>query len=205
MSAELITIDFPAADVAALRRAMKRNQRELKKSLPQAVKFAAGAVAGAMSASTKVAPKRRPYEKLKTGRRPPQKKYGVESYKTGKKETSEYYAVGVRELHQSKVTTIANRGLAKGSWFWGLRALRQTTAGTTAGITKTAKNRAKRHVSVDLNLRSDNPTIVIRNKLPYIMDALRNGPQDVATAMRRAADRMHHIMDARLARMARGK
>ena len=77
-------------------------------------------------------------------------------------------------------------------------------AGSGAGVGKSAKRYAQQWIDVAKQLRGNNPTVTIRNRLGYILDALRGGPQDVTTAMARGARQMAKIIDAKAAKAGFG-
>lgn len=185
-------------DIRDLQRQMRRAESELGKSTPQAVKFAAWAVARSLGASTRVAKKYRPYKAASTTRKRV-KKFIVTSHRRGGANTFPVYAPSVAELKRTPYVRIGNKGLAKGSWMWGIRAL-GSVAGSGAGVGKSAKRYAQKWIDVAKQLRGSNPTVTIRNRLGYILDALRGGPQDVTTAMARGARQMEKIIDAKAAK-----
>ena len=100
---------------------------------------------------------------------------------------------------KSKRRIIKNRGLAKASWMWGVKAL-GSASGFGGEMTAAAKKTANRFVTTMQRLKGDNPEVRIKNSLPYITDALKGGPQDVSTAMRRAASQMEKVIDANIAK-----
>ena len=200
--ADAFTIEFARGDVAALQHQMRRAEKLLGKSSGQSVRFGAWAAAKSLGASTKVSGKYRPYEEKETTRGGV-KKFEVTSHKRGGKNTFDWYARGVRELKKGPAR-IANRGLAKGSWMWGIRAL-GSGAGAGKDVSAVAKSRSRNKTVVVKSLTGSNPCVRITNRLGYIMDALRGGPQDVSTAMGRAARQMAKIIDAGVAKTVFGK
>ena len=191
--ADGFTIDFPHADVRALARQMARAEKELGKSTGQAVRFGAWAVASSMGASTKVSKQKRPVREVSTTRKT-QRKFEITSHKTGSAHKFTRYAAGKREINRSRFVRVGKSGLAKASWFWGIKAL-GSSRGSGGKMTKSAKTSGKRFMQVYKNLKGSNPSVTIKNGLGYIMDALRGGPQDVSTAMARGAKQMAHIID----------
>jgi len=200
--ADAFTIEFPRGDVAALQHQMRRAEKLLGKSSGQSVRFGAWAAAKSLGASTKVSDKYRPYEEKETTRTGV-KKFEVVSHATGKKSTFDWYARGVQQLKRGPAR-IANRGLAKGSWMWSIRAL-GSAQGSTKDVSPMAKKRSRDKVSVYKDLSGSNPSVRITNRLGYITDALRGGPQDVSTAMGRAARQMAKIINADVAKTVFGK
>ncbi len=199
MSDVSLRLDFPAADLRALQHQMRRFEKELRRSEPQAVRKGAEFVAKSLGASTRVAKRFRPYKeigKTEDGRR----KYEVTSHKSGTAKTFITAAANVRELKKQNRVRIGKAGLAKASWMWGLRALGRTD-GSKAGISRAARRYAPKWMRVINQLRSSNPTIIMHNGLNYIEAALRNGPQDVATAMERAARNMSRWLDGRIEKL----
>ena len=190
-----MTIQFSRADMAALQHQMRRAESLLGKSTPQAVKFAAWSVAKSLGASTRVSKPYRPYKAVETSRKGT-KKFSVTSYKRGGKNTFDVYAPSVAALKKMPQVRIGNKGLAKGSWMWGIRAL-GSVSGSEKGISKGAKRYAARWMDVAKQLRGSNPSVTITNKLGYVIDALRGGPQAVSTAMARGARQMAHIIDVK--------
>jgi len=190
-----MTIAFAPGDIRDLQRQMRRAESVLGKDTGQAVKFAAWAVARSLGASTKVSKKYRPYKAEATTRKQV-KKFIITSHRRGGANTFPVYAPSVAELKRTPAVRIGNKGLAKGSWMWGIRAL-GSVAGSGAGVGKSAKRYAQRWIDVGKQLRGNNPTVTIRNRLGYILDALRGGPQDVTTAMARGARQMEKIIDAK--------
>lgn len=197
-----MTIAFAPGDIRDLQRQMRRAESVLGKDTGQAVKFAAWAVARSLGASTKVAKKYRPYKAEATTRKR-EKKFIVTSHRRGGANTFPVYAPSVAELKRTPYVRIGNQGLAKGSWMWGIRAL-GSVSGSGAGVGKSAKRYAKQWIDVGKQLRGNNPTVTIRNRLGYILDALRGGPQDVTTAMARGARQMAKIIDAKAAKAGFG-
>lgn len=191
-----MTIAFAPGDIRDLQRQMRRAESLLGKDTGQAVKFAAWAVARSLGASTKVSKKYRPY-KAETTTRKNTKKFAVTSHRRGGANTFPVYAPSVAELKRTPYVRIGNKGLAKGSWMWGIGAL-GPIKGSGAGVGKSAKRYARRWVDVGKQLRGNNPTVTIVNKLGYIADALRGGPQDVTTAMARGARQMAKIIDDKI-------
>ena len=122
------------------------------------------------------------------------RKFVVTSHRRGGENTFPVYAPSVAALKKMPQVRIGNKGLAKGSWMWGIRAL-GSVAGSGAGVGKSAKRYAQRWIDVAKQLRGSNPTVTIHNKLGYIADALRGGPQDVTTAMARGARQMAKIIE----------
>lgn len=192
-----VSIEFPHRDVAAIQRQMARAADVLKKSQPQAVRFGAWAVASSLGASTRVAKKKRPMQEIQTSRKT-QRKFEVESYKSGAKKLFEIYARTKQEAVKSSAVRIGKHGMAKASWMWGIKAIGGGPAGSAAGASKSAKRAARQHIEVAKKLQGDNPSVRITNRLGYIMDALRGGPKDVSTAMERAAKQMAKIIDSKM-------
>lgn len=192
------TIDFPTRDLAALRSQMERAGKDLHKSGGQAVKFGAWAVASSLGASTKVSAKNRPVAEIPTSRKKT-KKFEITSFKAGSKRVFPFYATGKRELLKSGIVRIGKKGLAKASWMWGIKKL-GSSRGAGSGSTASAKKTGRKVIDVTQALRGDNPSVTIRNKLDYVMEALRAGPQDVETAMGRAARQMEKIINDRIAK-----
>ena len=197
-----MTIAFAPGDIRDLQRQMRRAESVLGKDTGQAVKFAAWAVARSLGASTRVAKQYRPYKAESTTRKRV-KKFAVTSHRRGGTNTFPVYAPSVAELKRTPYVRIGNKGLAKGSWMWGIGAL-GPIKGSGAGVGKSAKRYARRWVDVGKQLRGINPTVTIRNKLGYIVDALRGGPQDVTTAMARGARQMEKIIDDKAAKAGFG-
>ena len=190
-----MTIAFAPGDIRDLQRQMRRAESVLGKDTGQAVKFAAWAVARSLGASTRVAKQYRPYKAEATTRKKV-KKFVVTSHRRGGANTFPVYAPSVAALKKMPQVRIGNKGLAKGSWMWGIRAL-GSVAGSGAGVGKSAKRYAQRWIDVGKQLRGNNPTVTIHNRLSYILNALRGGPQDVTTAMARGARQMEKIIDAK--------
>lgn len=200
--ADAFTIEFPRADVAALQHEMRRAEKLLGKSCGQSVRFGAWTAAQSLGTSTKVSDKYRPFAEKETTRSGV-KKFEVVSHKSGGKRPFDWYARGVRDVKNGPAR-IANRGLAKGSWMWGIRAL-GSGAGAGGGVSAVAKRRSRNKTVVIKSLTGSNPYVRIANKLGYIMDALRGGPQDVSTAMGRAARQMAIIINAGVSKTVFGK
>ena len=188
-----MTIAFAPGDIRDLQRQMRRAESLLGKNTGQAVKFAAWAVAQSLGASTRVAKQYRPYKEESTTRKRV-RKFVVTSHRRGGENTFPVYVQSVAELKRTPYVRIGNKGLAKGSWMWGIRALGKV-GGSGAGVSKSAKRYAQRWMDVGKQLRGNNPTVTIRNSLSYIHDALRGGPQDVSTAMARGARQMAKIIE----------
>ena len=191
-----MTIAFAPGDIRDLQRQMRRAESVLGKDTGQAVKFAAWAVARSLGASTRVSKKYRQYKAESTTRKRV-KKFAVTSHRRGGANTFPVYAPSVAELKRTPYVRIGNKGLAKGSWMWGIGAL-GPIKGSGAGVGKSAKRYAQKWINVGKQLRGNNPTVTIHNRLGYILDALRGGPQDVSTAMARGARAMARIIDDKI-------
>ena len=195
-------IDWPEADVEALWRQIERNQREFGKSLGKSVKFAAYHLIKSLGASTKVAPKYRPYKEIHETKKERDakgggKKYEITTWRGGQKKTFNIRSKkGVKELKQMPQVKIGNRGLAKASWRSaafgiGTRGAVKKSKSWGKGVVRTAAG----HVDVDKKFTDNDAFIMITNQMDYITDAMKGGDMAVDTAMARAAEGMRHHID----------
>lgn len=127
-----------------------------------------------------------------------QRKFEVESYKSGSKNLFNFYARTKQEAAKAPAVRIGKHGMAKASWMWGIKAIGGGAAGSSAGVSKSAKRAAQQHIAVVKHLKGDNPSVRITNRIGYIMDALRGGPKDVTTALARAASQMERIINSKM-------
>lgn len=185
-----VTIEFPEADVNNFSKQLLRAQRELGKDFGEAIRWGAWSVARSCGAATRVAPKKRPMTAVrgkvsKSGKQA----YEVETYKAsghkGQRHTFLIYHRSKREANADRRVKIGMRGLAKSSWYWGIKEL--GSAGGTGGATEHAKKRGRENVVVEKHLKGDDPYVRITNKLPYITDALDGGLSSIEGAMGKAA------------------
>ena len=190
---EMVTVEWPKADVDALWREIARAQKELGRNLGQAIRFAAWSIASSLGVMTKVAPKYRPYRLLakeKSG-----KKYEIESYRKGRKKTFNVRARSVSELKKMAQVRIGHAGLAKSSWMWGIKKIGGGRNISMKGATQAAKSLGRNKMSVESRLHGDDPFVKIVNRLPYAESALRGGASEVTSAMGKAARHMEKIID----------
>ena len=211
-----ITFDFPKRDASNFFKSMERGRVELGWSLGNSLRRGSWALINSIGTSTKVAPAKRKFHKdLDDSRRiEKQKKTDCETKRLGynpvkqkeqlwvvktKLGNKRYFrAKGKREANKHPFVRIANRGLAKYSWAWGMGSL--GGRGSSTDVTQSAKQKAPRRVQVTSNLRGDDPWVKVTNKLDYITSALRGGLHSVDTAMERAARGLQHEIDKTLAK-----
>lgn len=197
-----IAIEFPREDVRRLFGQMDRAQKELGKSLGQTVRFAAWSIASSLGKVTRVAKKHRPYKEIKEAgsvvRAKGGKKYKVTSYRSGGRKTFNVRAASVAELKRSSKVLIGKAGLAKASWFWGIKKIGGGRNISQAGVTKTAKRFAALNMDVENRTTGDDPYVKMVNSIPYIRAAMLGGESAITGAMGRAARHMERITDANL-------
>ena len=199
---DAVSIEWPKDDVQAMFRQIERAQKELGKTLGQAVRFAAWSVASSIGAKTTVAKKVRPYKVVSEGRgearRKGGKKYAITSHRRGSKNVFHRRFESVRELKESPQARIGKAGLAKSSWFWGIKKIGGGRNIGQAGMTSTAKRRGSQVMDVESRLRGDDPFVRMTNTLPYAVDALRGGMGEVNSAMGSASRHMEKIIDSNI-------
>lgn len=196
------TIEFPQAQIAALVRQMERNAKLLSKSIGSSVKFAAWSVADALRTATAISAKTRPFKKndlasFKAGK----PTFDVEGMKKGRRYdfqvTTEHGQE--RSVLKNKRVIIANRGLARKAWHLAQRKLGSGSGGQQ--VSGRTQQYAERNQTVEMNLKGDDPSVRITNALDYAAKAFKGGgPQTVSNAMERAARRLAHIIDAKVAK-----
>ncbi len=196
---EMVTVEWPKADVDALWREIARAQKELGRNLGQAIRFAAWSVASSLGVMTTIAPKYRPYkvlaESAKVVRQKGGKKYEIESYRKGRKKTFNVRARSVEELKKMAQVRIGKAGLAKSAWMWGIKKIGGGRNISMKGATQVAKSLGWRNMSAESRLRGDDPFVKIVNRLPYAESALRGGASEITSAMGKAARHMEEIID----------
>lgn len=194
-----VSIDFPRQDVRSLFAQMERARRELGKGLGQSLRFAAWSVASSLGATTKVAPKYRPYREVEKSRGG-QRKFTVTSHKKGSPKTFTVRAANVAALKQTPQARIGKAGLAKSAWFWGLKKLGSSKGFSMKGATASARKAGGGVVDVMQRVRGDDPMITIVNRLGYARSALRGGESAITGAMGKAARHMAHVIDGQIKR-----
>jgi hypothetical protein len=197
-----VSIEFPRQDVRALWAQIDRAQKELGKGLGQAIRFAAFSVAQSLGVRTRVAPKYRRYSEIKEGRGVAKgkggKKYKITSWKKGSKNTFNVRAASVKELKQKRQVIIANAGLAKSAWYWGIKQIGGGKNISMKGVNPKAKQRGERNMETTSRLRGDDPFVKIVNSLPYAASALRGGMAAVNGVMGKAARYMEHVISGKI-------
>ena len=200
MPLETINLDvvLNQQDMNRLTREMRRAQQVLKHEWG-GLKMTAWAVADALRTATVTAPK---YRTLKdTGRktRRGNKVYEVTLYERGRKKTVNVYAATKREAKKRAAAQPRNRGLAKATWAKVQGKLGRR--GATGPATSDAKKLTERYGHVQMNLRGNNPFVRITNKLHYARSAFKSsGQQTLDNVLSRAAGRLMHILDAKVAK-----
>jgi len=194
------TIQFPQADVDALMRQIHRNSNSLGKSLGSSVKFAAWSVADALRVATKISNKNRSVEDSGERRKKGLKKFIIERFHGDKPMRKlDVYAKNKSEATEKTVVKIRNRGLAQKAWHWP-----QSKLGSSRGSPKVSNNTSRiaaNNGSTEIHLEGQNLWISITNKLNYANDAFRSGgAQTVENTMARAATRMAHMIDSKIAK-----
>jgi len=209
-----IKVQIPANEIASLQRSINRAQKDLGLTSGQAVKMAARAVLRSMGASTKVAPKTRPAvaktvlvsRTLKSGKQGKPRKvkrYGVDVYRQNLSAPvfqAVYGATNKTDVKRSNIAQINRRGLAKAAWVRiGDRArIGVPGEGVASGRTK---SKAWQNTSMQYSFRGKDPFAIMTNRLPYAMDALKNGASDLRSAMDRGARAMMHTIADKLAKI----
>jgi hypothetical protein len=213
-----VTLEWSRSDLNALKAQMERAQELLGKSMAASVQMAMKAVLNSLAKSTRVAERYRAYEQVGVSRSGLNKVYKVTTkYSTparrgkslrrswqGDWRSQLIYAPNESSLKRRPAVIVAMRGLAAESWRQAgarsaLRIGKAEMGGSRAAHnTRIMRKAARRWVSVDKDLRSDNPYMRVTNQLKYIRQALQGGEQSVNTAMKRAADGMAHRIDNEL-------
>jgi hypothetical protein len=188
---DVVQLTWPRADVESFMRAMEYNAKWLDKDADKAVASAAASLISTLRTSTRIAPKRRKVRQLSTGFVPGKQRqrsdlvrFAITGYwKAGGYQTKIIQAK-TRE-NALKYAKINNRGLAKASWTWAAKKAR-ISGGGSIGVKSKTDAIARRSVDV----KRSTGVVEIHNRLPYIVDALRDGESGVESAMRRAANKL---------------
>jgi len=193
-------------DTGALMAQMKRAKELLNLDYGRAVQFGAWAVAGALAASVRVAPKHRAIEAVSQAISfrdgsivRGNLAFRVTSDKGGESKQYTVYAPSKAEAKKLPQVRIGMRGLAKASWGWPQRKLGSST-GAFGSVTVRARSKAERVQAVAKNLKGDNPYVQIDNRLGYIEDAMIGGPRRIDDVMERAAKKMVHVINGKIAK-----
>jgi hypothetical protein len=196
-----VSAELDRQDMGAVMSAMRRNMAMLGKSLPQSLKFTGWAVADSLRVATKLSPKKRPVREVPKERtRRGNKVFEVERLSSGgRKSTFRVFGKNKREVNKLPSVIIQNRGLAARAWHFAQRKLGSGRGG--ARVSAKAQKLARRYTSVEMNLRGNNPSITIRNRLKYAGDAFKtSGEQTINNVLERAARRMEKITLAKAAK-----
>lgn len=217
-----VLVEFPQKDVKALSAAMEKGAKYLnwdnKKALQSAVLY----VTKSLAASTKVSEKYRKFRDTgRTSRTGANRVFEVWTrYSTPKRrgkvlKRSWYgapfhwqtiYAKNAAALKRRPALNIAMRGLARQSWHAAAASMRRNIGGSGGLTGRDVPSVARKYGIMGWHLAGNDQWAEIRNKLPYIEQALSGGPQDVVTAMARAARAMEHSIEKQLVkRMGLGK
>lgn len=206
-----IEIEFPQSDIDSVFKAMAAGQRELGWTLAHGVKKVAWAISSSLGTSARIAPKyRKFYADLEDQRRIQEDKLhnknmrsagylsvkGKDQLFVAKGKTGKKLYFRARSEAQAKkhpFVIIKNRGMAKASFSWGMKWLGRQ--GSMAGVGKGGKFYGSKYIRVQSDLKGANPQVKITNRVSYILDALRGGPQAVDTAMERAASSLMHEIE----------
>jgi hypothetical protein len=196
------TIEFDAklSGQGTLMREMRASAKALGLSVAGGVKFTGWAVADAFRTATKESPKKRKITEVKGARtKAGNKTFEVERWHRGKKTTFLVYAKNKREANKLPQVKIGNRGLARKAWHFPQRKLGSARGGGKVGTTATRI--ARRHGTVELHLRDENPSVKITNSLDYAADAFKtSGQQTINNVLERAARRMQKMTAAKVAK-----
>ena len=190
----------------ALSGQIDRAVKTLGKTLPEAVQFGAWAVASTLATSTRVAPKLRKIEAASQGVSFADGKavrgnvaFRVTSDKGGSSKEFTVYAPNKAAAKKLPQVRIALHGLAKASWGWAQRKLGSGT-GAFGGVSIKGRQRAANAQVVEKGLQHVNPYIQITNRLGYITEAMQGGENAIDTVMERAARRMQHVINGKVAK-----
>jgi len=191
---DALKFEIPTKDLNALSAQILRARTELGKSFGEAVRWAAWSVVRSCGAGTKVAPKKRPVTAVRGKKsRSGKQAFEVETYKAkgykNKRHTFLIYHVSKRDANNDRRVKIGMRGLAKSSWYWGIKAL-GSPSGSGSGATDIAKKKASIYMEVEKDLKGQNPFVRITNSLPYIEEALNGGASVIEEAFGKAASHM---------------
>jgi len=195
-----VSIQIPTGDMQKLFQQIARAQKELNKPIGQAVRFAAWSVAQSLGVATNVAKKYRPYRAVEQAKKGKQKVFRITSHKKGNAKKFTVRAKSVADLKKMPQVRIGMAGLAKSSWYWGIRKIGGGRNIGTGGATAVAKRRGDSAAIVEKRLVGDDPYVKITNKLPYIRDAFKGGQSAIAQAMEKASRNMARIIDANVAK-----
>jgi hypothetical protein len=192
--------ELSGQDVAALMRQMKASAKALNLSMAKSVKFTGWSVSRSLGAATQEAPKKRKIKEV-TGEktRRGNKVFEVERWHRGRKSTFRVFARNKREASKLPQVKIALAKLAKKSWHWTQRKMGSSVGGAKVGAE--ANRLARRHGTVELHLRGDNPWLRINNTLEYILSAFKtSGQQLLSNVVERAARGMQKTTADKVAR-----
>jgi len=196
---ESFTLTWPEKDVEAIMAEMERGRRELGRDYPHMLRAGMKAILNSVGASTRVAPKKR--EITKGTAKPPRrglKAFDVTGYFGKKPKTLQTKTVFSRDKRTATKYhgTIGNSGLAKRTWaiagkMFGASVLSSAVSSMTDRI-------AGNSVDVSKNFTGEDQFIQVANGLNYIESALNGGPNDINTAMERAASGLTQSIDRQI-------
>jgi len=196
MSEAAITAQVNPGDLSGLFAQMWRAEKELGKSAGEALRWGGWSLARTLGTSTRVAPKHRPLRQIAGGvGREGRQAFEV---RTGKGTTFPVYATDRSAALQLRQVRIGNRGLARASWMWGVRAL-GSGGGFPAGISGANVRRAGVNMEVRKRLTGNDMFISFDNRLRYAALAFYSkGKRTVATAAERAGRMMARTINAKV-------
>ena len=178
-----LDIDFNKSDLKDFSGVMNRLQKECGWSPARAGTYAFINVLKSMRASTKRSKKKR---KVKVASRKRKgrtiRRFEVENYKAGEKQSFYIYAGSLAEAKKSNAVNVHYAGLAKASFGWAMRdVFNQGSAG------KVGFRRPSGVVSGYARTKKGSFSAVVENKVRYIRSAfVTSGSRVISTAMQRA-------------------
>lgn len=191
------SIEFPQADAAALFSQMDRAQRVLGRSLGKSVLMAANFVARSLGASTRLSDKYREFHPVVGSQtsRGRQEYEAIRPYYAQRKKR--FFAWNDAEAKESRFVKIGRRGLAKATW---AAVGRRGGFGGGAAGSHAVKGLAAKFGTMERHLTGEDPFAVLLNRLYYAESALQGGPEDVSSALARAARNMERDINQKAAK-----
>jgi len=193
-----ISVQIDPGDLSGLFAQMWRAEKELGKSAGEALRWGGWSLARTLGTSTRVAPKLRRFKQVGSVIRSRNGMFEVVSYKDGYRWPFIVYAKDVEAVKNLRSVRIGNRGLARASWMWGVRAL-GSGGGFPSGMSGANVSRAGNNMEVQKRLTGSDMFISFENKLRYAALAFKSkGRQTVATAAERAGRMMWRTINAKV-------
>lgn len=204
-----ISIEWPQKDVDALYRQIDQAMTYLHYDYWRALGAAGRALLASLNASTRMAPKVRKITErtdMASGRRD-LKVFQVEGW-FGRPRRPATKIVRSKSISnvQRKYGKIRFSGLARMTWRVATRKVWRPMMDAMGVATHEVANKAEGFVDVETKQAAAETYILIRNRLPYIEEALQGKARTVQTAMERAAAGMQHSIERQIVkRMGLGR